>query len=197
MDLNEKYFSNGSRGFKILNRFYLKYRDLFTRTIFIEFDDFKNQIFLNISGIRLSEDIINEEAYIIGAIKIQCRVQLDKAIRSKKVLSESRTAGTAGDGESPSYMEKIETALPDPHIILEGEELLNIINIFKMELKSEERDLLNSMIDEKTRAEIAGEKNSNLNTLDTHIRRLRIRFFSFLKDNGYNYEVYRKYEKYD
>ena len=94
-------------------------------------------------------------------------------------------------------MEKIETALPDPHIILEGEELLNIINIFKMELKSEERDLLNSMIDEKTRAEIAGEKNSNLNTLDTHIRRLRIRFFSFLKDNGYNYEVYRKYEKYD
>ncbi|HKB85620.1 MAG TPA: hypothetical protein VKD08_05600 [Ignavibacteriaceae bacterium] len=197
MDLNEKYFSNGSRGFKILNRFYLKYRDLFTRTIFIEFDDFKNQIFLNISGIRLSEDIINEEAYIIGAIKIQCRVQLDKAIRSKKVLSESRTAGTAADGESPSYMEKIETALPDPHIILEGEELLNIINIFKMELKSEERDLLNSMIDEKTRAEIAGEKNSNLNTLDTHIRRLRIRFFSFLKDNGYNYEVYRKYEKYD
>ena len=154
MDLNEKYFSNNSRGFKIINRFYLKYRDLFSRTIFVEFEDFRNQIFLNISGIRLTEGINNEEAYIIGAIKIQCRVQLDKAIRSKKEKPESRMNETLVEGEGISFTENLSADLPDPHSILEGEEVFNCINVFKIQLTAEEKTLFNSMIDGKTRKEI-------------------------------------------
>ena len=195
MDLNEKYFSNNSRGFKIINRFYFKYRDLFARTIFVEFEDFRNQLFLNISGIKLTEGITNEEDYIIGAMKIQCRVQLDKAIRSKKEKPESRLNDTLVEGEGISISENLPADLPDPHIILEGEEVFNCINIFKMQLQAEEKRLFNSMIDGKTRQEIVEEQNINMNTLDTHIRRLRIKFFAFLKEKGYDFEIFRKFEK--
>jgi DNA-directed RNA polymerase specialized sigma24 family protein len=195
MDLNEKYFSNNTRGYKIINRFYLKYRDLFIKTIFTEFEDFRNQIFLNISGIKLSEEIKNEEAYIIGSIKIQCRVQLDKALRRKKEKPESQFNNSLIEEDGISITENLADSLPDPHEMLEGEEVFNSLNTFKLQLNTVEKELLNNMIEEKTRIEIAEAKNLNMNTLDTHIRRLRIKLFTFLKENGYEYKMFKKYEK--
>jgi len=89
-ELNPKYFPRETRGYKIINRFCYKYKDLFERTAFPNFNDFINQIFLNVSSIDFSRDIKNFDAYIIGTIKIQCRAQLDKAIKMKNLIAESR-----------------------------------------------------------------------------------------------------------
>jgi hypothetical protein len=195
LNINEKYFTNNTRGFKIIHHYYLKYHDLFIKTIFTEFEDFRNQIFLNISSIKITDEIKNEEAYIIGAIKIQCRVQLDKAIRSKKEKPESLLNESWENEDGISLTEQLLAEMPSPYELLEGEEVFNIINIFKLQLKKEEKDILNFLIDGKTRLEIAAEVNTNINTLDTHIRRLRIKFFTFLKENGFNYEMFKKYDK--
>ncbi len=192
MDLNEKYFSNNTRGYKILNRFYLKYRDLFSKTVFTEFEDFRNQIFLNISGIKFPDDVKNKEAYIIGAIKIQCRVQLNKALKYKNEKPESQLQnnGEIISEDGISITDQAPNFLPDPQQMLEGEEVFNIINIFKLQLNTGEKVLLNNMIDEKTRTDIADE-----NSLDANIKRLKIKFFAFLKEYDLNYEMFRKYEK--
>ena len=61
-EIQINYFSINTRGYKILKNFYLKYHDLFIKTIHPEFNDFLNQILLNVSKIKFSEDIINAEA---------------------------------------------------------------------------------------------------------------------------------------
>ncbi|MEJ2615244.1 MAG: helix-turn-helix transcriptional regulator, partial [Ignavibacteriaceae bacterium] len=76
----------------------------------------------------------------------------------------------------------------------ETKELFNHINTFKFQLKQNEVKLLNYLIDEKTRYEIAEEINLNLNTLDTHIRRLRIKFSRFLRKSGYSGGILDKYK---
>lgn len=197
MDLNEKYFSANTRGFKILNRFYLKYHDLFAKTLFTEFEGFRNQIFLNISGIKFPDYLKNEEAYLIGALKIQCRVLLDKALRykSEKSGDQLNNASQIINEEGISITEQLSAALPVPHEIPEGEQVLNSINIFKLRLNYEEKELFNSMIDGKSSTEIISEKNPNTNNVDINISKLRIKFFTFLKENGLDYQMFKNFEK--
>lgn len=194
-ELNKKYFAGKTRGYKILNRYYYKYSDLFRSTIYPDFNDFLNQIFLNVSGIDYSKDIQNLEAYIISSIKIQCRVQLDKALRSKKIIAENHLKKISSDEYEPSITEFIVSTNNNPHEILEGEEILNKINLFKLSLKKDDIDIINFLIDDKSRSEMVEMLNINLNTLDTKIRRIRMKFLAFLKKEGYKFKVFSKYEK--
>lgn len=193
-EINKKYFASGTRGYKIINFFYNKYSDLFKKTIYNDFGDFLNQIFLSISKIDFKKEIRNEEAYIIGTIKIQCRVLLDKAIKSKKIIPESQLKNSEYKENEESVITNYSTDNKDKLFeVMEGNEIFNQINIFKIQLKQDETRLLNYLIDEKTRYEIAEEINLNLNTLDTHIRRLRIKFSRFLKKSGYSARILDKY----
>lgn len=191
-EIQKVYFKPGTKGYKILSYYYTRYRDLFIKTIFSEFDEFINQIYLNVSGIRFSEEIKNPEAYIIGSIKIQCRVQLDLALKMKK-RQQKETTGQS-DNEEVSVLEDLPNKEQDPHSKVESSEIFNIINIFKLSLKESERYLFNSLIDDIPRKEIAKKGNQNLNTVDTQIRRLRIKLLSYLKDNGYSFEMFSKYD---
>jgi len=186
------YFNPGTKGYKILSFYYTRYRDLFIRTIHPEFDEFINQIFLSVSGIRLSEEIKNPEAYIIGTIKIQCRVQLDLALKMKK-RQQKETMEQSSDDEV-SVLENLPNKDQDPHSKVEGSEVFSIINVFKLSLRESERYLFNSLIDDIPRKEIAEKRNQNLNTVDTQIRRLRIKFLSFLREEGYTFEMFSKYD---
>ncbi len=192
--INKKYFTYGTRGQKIITNFYKKYSDIFQRTIYNNFEDFSNQIFLSVSNIDFNKQIRNEEAYIIGTIKIQCRVLLDKAIKSQKVIPESRLNKYNEDDPEISWINNI-TVNPHNEQIeqLDMEELFHHINIFKIQLNHNEVTLFNYLIDEKSRLEIADDINLNLNTLDTQIRRLRIKFSRFLKKSGYTGRMLDKY----
>ncbi|GAB6282383.1 MAG: hypothetical protein STSR0008_11280 [Ignavibacterium sp.] len=88
-ELHTNYFKAKTNGYKIINFFYHKYYDLFKKSIYPTFNDFLNEIFINISKINFSRKIINEKAYILGSIKIQCRICLDKVIKLKSEEAES------------------------------------------------------------------------------------------------------------
>jgi hypothetical protein len=166
-EISEKYLTPGTHGHKILRVFYTKYRDLFARTLHHEFDEFRNQILLNISSINFSEEIKNVEAYIIGTLKIQCRVQLDRALKIKNRTGHQQEAGNSETEEEESFYEKIPSANPGPLENLESQEIFTAVNVFKLTLKSSEVDLLNFLIDGIPRIEIAEKQKMNLNTLDT------------------------------
>jgi len=191
-DLNTNYFAKGTRGYLIISRFYYKYHDLFEKTIFTDFNDFVNQIFLNISGIDFSKEIRNLEAYIIGTIKIQCRVQLDKSIKMKNVVAERRIEKY--EEEEPVVFE-IPAKGNDPEELFDLQEVFLHLNLFKLQLKQSDVDLLNYLIDEKSRQEIADETQLNFNTLDTRIRRLRIKVADYFKNLGYSSSDFDKFEK--
>jgi hypothetical protein len=193
-EINKKYFTYGTRGQKIINNFYNKYSDLFKRTIYNDFEGFSNQIFLSVSNIDFNKKIRNEEAYIIGTIKIQCRVLLDKAIKSQKVIPESRLNKYKDSDPENSGINNITVNRQNEQIEkLETEEFFHLINIFKIQLNQNEVTLFNYLIDEKSRHEIADEIHLKLNTLDTQIRRLRIKFSRYLKKTGYTGKIFDKY----
>ncbi len=188
------YFKPGTKGHNILCFYYTRYRDLFEKTIYPELDEFKNQIYLNVSAIKFSDEIKNLEAYIIGTIKIQCRVQLDRALKMKnRQQKESDNPGKDEENDR-NYLDNIAGKEPDPHNKIESDEIFNIVNTFKLSLKEWEKEILNSLIDEIPRIEIAEMKKQNLNTIDTQIRRLRIKLSSFLKENGYTFNISDRYD---
>lgn len=193
-ELSEKYFVPGTRGYKMLRAYYAKYYDLFSRTLHHEFDEFLNQILLNVSTIKFSDRIKNLEAYIIGTIKIQCRVQLDRALKIKRRTSlypEEKNHETEGE---ELFYEKTPSSNPGPHETLESQEIFQSVNVFKLTLKSNEVDLLNFLIDGITRKEIAERNQININNVDTQIRRLRIKLLGYLKNCGYSFERFSRFE---
>ena len=192
-ELNQKYFSPDTPGYKIINRFYYKYNDLFERTNFSEFKEFLNQIFLNISKINFSSEIKNEEAYTIGSIKIQCRVLLDQALKVKNRMAFENPGITDESEELLSLSERMVSHNPGPLEMLEMQEVFQAVNIFKLSLKANELELFNNLIDDVPRAEISERYQLNLNTLDTQIRRLRIKLVTYLKDCGYSFRIFSKY----
>ena len=193
-ELHKNYFTPDSRGYKILRKFYSKYSDLFEKSSYPEFNDFLNQIYLNITRIDFNSEIENKEAYIIGAIKIQCRVQLDKVFKHKYHFVPE-TKNIDDEGNNVSIFENIKSENNNPVESYEGQEIFNTINIFKLKLKISEKQLLNYLIDETPRKEIADIQKINMNTLDTKIRRLRIKLFNYLKDSGYSLLKQKKFER--
>jgi hypothetical protein len=191
-EILETFFKPGTKGYKILFFYFSRYQDLFEKTTHQEFNEFLNQIYLNTSAINFSEDIKNIEAYIIGTLKIQCRVQLDLALKLKN--RQQRENKEEGDNEEHPISNKLPAKDPDPHDQVESTEVFSIVNTFKLSLKDWERDILNSLIDEIPRKEIAEMKNQNLNTIDTQIRRIRIKLSSYLKENGYKFNISDKYD---
>ena len=188
-----RFFKPDTKGYKILAFYYMKYQDLFEKTIFQEPDEFINQIFLNVSAINFSEEIKNIEAYIIGTIKIQCRVQLDRAIKTKKRQQRENPTEKLKE-DVVSDRDNLADKEQDPHRKMESDEVFSIMNTFKLSLKDWEREILNSLIDEIPRIEIAEMTKQNINTIDTQIRRLRIKLASFFKDNGYKFDISGKYD---
>ena len=191
-ELNHKYFSKDTRGYNILSRYYYKYHDLFIKTVFPDFNDFINQIFLNVSGINFSEEIKNPEAYLIGTIKIQCRVQLDKALKTKNFIPESRLGKNDEDEETVVY--RIPGKEGSPSEIFDLQEMFIHLNLFKLQIKKSDTVLLNHLIDGKSRKEIANDMQINFNTLDTQIRRLRIKLADYFKKLGYSSHMFDKFE---
>lgn len=196
-ELHKQYFSVKTNGYKIINFFYRKYYDLFKNSIYPTFNDFLNEIFINTSKINFSKEIINEKAYILGSIKIQCRICLDKVIKLKSEEAESYLNYNKKEEDENifSISSNEDAKILKPNEIYEGVELFNLINNFKLSLKQQDIFLLNLLIDEIPRKEIALKMNINLNTLDTKIRRLRTKLYEFIKKAGFEYQYANKFLK--
>lgn len=182
---HDTYLRQGTAGYAIIRRFHAKYADLLERTHLASVDDVVHDAFLALSKTDFSQ-IREVERYVMRAIKLHCWSLLDKAIRLKPIAVERQTTIESGmlevrGGESP--VEEVE-----------GMELLAHLNLFKSGLDRDDARLLNLLIDESGRVEIAGVMGLNMNTLDTKIRRLRIRLAEHLKSLGYSYRGMERFE---
>ncbi len=193
-ELNNNFFKVKTIGYKIISFFYNKYYDLFSQSIYPTLNDFLNEIFLSVSKINYSKDIKNIDNYIIGSIKIQCRSCLDKAIKLKSEISESNLNLNSDDEENIFQISnQNDPKVLVPSEIYDIEELFNLLDSFKLTINQSEISLLNLLIDETPRKEIAVKMNIKLNTLDTQIRRLRIKLIKYIKEYGFFYPHANKF----
>lgn len=193
-ELHNKYFKVKTNGYKIISFFYNKYYDLFNQSIYPTLNDFLNEIFLSVSKTDYSKEIKNIESYIIGIIKIQCRVCLDKVLKLKTEVSESKINLDQDDEENIFQISELnDPNVVKPNEIYDVKELFSLLDSFKLTLNQNEIHLLNLMIDEIPRKEMALKMNINLNTLDTQMRRLRIKLIKYIKKFGFSYPNKNKF----
>jgi len=182
------YFADETRGFYMMRKFYHKYADLLSRSEFPSFDDFRNQIYINLSDLNLDRATKTKEGYCIGAIKIQCRVQLEKALKEKVMLSESQMKREPEDNLSPIERQPDDQS-NNPEEQFNVSDLFREITLFRLQLRDVEKKVLNHLIDGMERPEMAKDLHLNTNTLDTHIRRIRLKLIAFLEERGFKTEL--------
>jgi DNA-directed RNA polymerase specialized sigma24 family protein len=188
-NLYSEYFKEGTGGFAIIRRFYRKYADVLGYIQCAHINDVINEVFLSLTRTDF-QHVKDEQHYVLRAIKLHCWSLLDRAIRVKALVQRGRETNAEGDivgnREVPGGT--------DQHAEHEGVELLAWMNLFKTQVSTHEARLLNLLIDETPRVEIATELGLNMNTLDTHIRRLRMKLADYLKTLGYSYRSFERFE---
>jgi len=188
--LHKEFLSEGSAGYAVIRKFYSRYADVLAHSTIVSIDDVVNEVFVSIAKTDFTK-VQNAEHYILRAIKLHCWSMLDKALRMKSV-SAQRKEDAHDEDEDPIVLEP--STQHQQLAEVEGMELLGYINLFKSTLGTQEAQLLNMLIDGVERFEIAKKLVVNINTLDTHIRRLRIRLADYLRSLGYSYAALEKFE---
>jgi DNA-directed RNA polymerase specialized sigma24 family protein len=186
--LHSRYFIEGTSGYAIIRRFYLKYNDVLPLIHCADMNDLVNDVFLSLSQTDFTQ-VRDEQRYVLRAIKLRCWSLLDRAIREKTLAGISQSRTSEGDGVAER------AAQPAGHLTeIDGMELMSTVNLFKTRVSIREAELLNMLIDEIPRSEIAARLALNMNTLDTHIRRLRKKLVGHLKGFGYTYKALERFE---
>ena len=188
--LHQQFLQQGSTGYAVIRRFYSRYADVLVHSTIVSIDDVAHEVFISLSKTDFTR-VKDVEHYVLHAIKLHCWSILDRSIRLKGLV-ETRNADDDSSGQD-AVISKL--SRPGNQITeVEGSELLALVNLFKAKVASNEAQLLNLLIDETPRSEIASTLGLKMNTLDTNIRRLRIRLADFLKGLGYSYKVLEKFE---
>lgn len=191
--LYQTYLTKGTAGFAVIRRFSSKYSDLLTRANLIDIDDIVHEVFLSLSKTDFAE-VRDVEHYVMRAIKLRCWSLLDKAMREKILTSDRHGAPYEDENERSRAHDLRAPNHSQPLAELEGIELLSNLNSFKAQISPKEARLLNLLIDETERLDIAKILELNINTLDTAIRRLRIRLVDYLRGLGYMFKAFERFD---
>ena len=183
------HFQGGTPGHNLIRKFYTRYADLLRHANLTDLDDIVHEIYASISKTDFTR-VRNPEHYIMRAIKLQCWSLLDKAFRVKQRFHVAGQATQVNGRDDPSTTL---AADEDPSETLQERELIVLINLFKETIRPGEAQILNHLIDMTPREEIAQLMNLNMNTLDTQIRRLRIKLVRHLSSMGYAHPSFRKF----
>ena len=191
--LHSKYFTEGTPGFATIRKFYRKYGDVLIQLHYTNINDVVHEVFLSLSRTDFTH-VQNEEHYVMRAIKLHCWSLLDKAIRQKAVVAEDASSNSLDETETNVGLHTVPADRHDHLAQIEGMELLSYVNLFKTLISERDARLLNLLIDEASRAEMSRLLELNMNTLDTHIRRLRIKLVEYLKSLGYTYKALERFD---
>lgn len=191
--LYKKYLEQGTIGYAVIRAFYSRYADVLARAGMVHVNDVVHEVFVSLTKIDFSQ-VQNADHYTMRAIKLHCWSILDKAIRFKTLAPERREAADRADADSLRQKDIQGPGSVDHLSEFEGMELLASMNLFKSHIGTSEARLLNLLIDGIPRSEIASTLGLKMNTLDTKIRRLRVRLADFLRSLGYSYKVLEKFE---
>jgi len=188
--LHKKYLSEGTSGYAIIRRFHVKYSDVLFKANILQVEDVVHEVLLSLSKTDFSR-VQNVDHYVLRAIKLHSWSLLDRAIRLKSMSVDA--ISDPNEGEEVGERQPNGSISRDHLDVIEGAELLAYVNLFKSTISPRDSRLLNLLIDETERSEIAKLLELNLNTLDTSIRRLRIRLAEFLKNLGYSYKALERF----
>jgi len=188
--LHQKYLREGAAGYAVMRRFYSRYTDVLAHSTIVSVDDVVHEVFVSLSKTDFTK-VQNVEHYVMRAIKLHCWSLLDKAIRLKALVVENTNDVDSDD--TVLGASKADTSADHP-TELDGMELLACVNLFKAQVGLKESRLLNLLIDETPRSEMAALLGLKMNTLDTNIRRLRIQLVEYLKGMGYTYKAFEKFD---
>jgi DNA-directed RNA polymerase specialized sigma24 family protein len=173
----------------VIRRFYSRYTDVLAHSTIVSVDDVVHEVFVSLSKTDFAK-VQNVEHYVLRAIKLHCWTLLDKAIRLRALVGDNADDRDSDETTKGALKERLITDHPTE---LEGIELLACVNLFKAQVGLKEARLLNLLIDETPRSEMADLLGLNMNTLDTNIRRLRIRLVEYLRGLGYTYKAFEKF----
>ena len=190
--LYRNHFQNGTPGYTLIRNFYIRYADLLRYASLIDLDDIVHEVYASISRTDFTK-VRNREHYIMRAIKLHCWSLIDKSSRMKQHRGASQIPEAQINGTDDTWMTS--GAEADPVESLQERELLVHINLFKEAIRPAEAQILNHLIDMTPREEIARSLNLNLNTLDTQIRRLRIKLVRYLSPMGYSHPSFHRFVK--
>ncbi|MGH9424976.1 MAG: hypothetical protein ACRD2L_01525, partial [Terriglobia bacterium] len=179
-------------GHAIIRRFHAKYADLLAKSHLVDLNDVVHEVFVSLAKTDFAE-VRNIEHYVMRAIKLQCWSLLDKAIRQRALAGEPQRIARLEDADSRADRELPGADTNEPLAELEASELLAKMNLFKASTTPGEAHLLNLLIDETSRSDMAKLLNLNMNTLDTQIRRLRVRLTGYLQVLGYTYKALERF----
>ena len=187
--LHQDFLRQGSAGYAVIRKFYSRYTDVLAHSTIVSIDDVVHEVFVSLSKTDFTK-VQNVEHYVMRAIKLHCWSLLDKAIRLKALVGEN--ANDLDSDETVKGPAKAAGSADHP-AELDGMELLAFVNLFKAHVGTKEARLLNLLIDETPRSEMAALLGLKINTLDTNIRRLRIRLVEYLRGLGYTYKAFEKF----
>ncbi|HSR18197.1 MAG TPA: hypothetical protein VLM39_08935 [Ignavibacteriaceae bacterium] len=168
--LYSEYFIKDSRGYNFIRRFYDRYQDELQTIAYNSFDSLLNHIILVINTIELPKITKNEEVYLSGLIKVQCRALIDQILKLKS--SDNETNNDQQVNNSPKTRD-----------------VFKRISEFKLQLAPKELTIFNSIIDEETREDLT-EEGINTDSYQGTIKKLKSRFITYLKELGYNYNTF-------
>jgi hypothetical protein len=164
------YFIKDSRGYNFIRRFYDRYQDELQTIAYNSCDSLVNHISLIINTVELPKTTTNEEVYIIGLIKVQCRTMIDQVLKLKNTDNETNNDQQANNSAKTR-------------------DVFKKINEFKLQLDPKELTIFNSIIDEETREELS-EEGINPDSYQGIVKKLKSRFITYLKELGYNYNTF-------
>jgi hypothetical protein len=168
--LYSEYFIKDSRGYNFIRRFYDRYGDELQTIAYNSFESLLNHISLVINTIELPKITRNEEVYITGLIKVQCRTLIDQILKLK-----------SSDNETNNDQQVNNPA--------KTRDVFKRISEFKLQLAPKELTIFNSIIDEETREDLT-EEGINTDSYQGTIKKLKSRFITYLKELGYNYNTF-------
>lgn len=163
-----KYFDKDSRGYNIIRKFHERYKDELQTIACNSFDSLLNKISVNINTVEIPKETGNEEAYIVGLIKVQCRMLID---RISMLNTSNGSTDEEGSQTAPS----------------KAKDVIKRITEFKLRLEPNELEIFNSLIDGETREEL-NEEGVNTSSYDSRVKKLRSKLNSYLRELGYKYE---------
>ncbi|HVO72779.1 MAG TPA: hypothetical protein VMT35_02040 [Ignavibacteriaceae bacterium] len=167
------YFIKDSRGYNFIRSFYERYKDELHSIAYNSFDSLLNHISLIVNIIELPKATRNEEVYIAGLIKVQCRTLLDQMLKLRNPESEP---GSPQEGKAGNNFSKTR-------------DVFKRITEFKLQLDSRELSIFNSTIDGESREDL-NEEGINTESYESTVKRLKTRFSIYLKELGYNYNSF-------
>lgn len=172
--IHNRYYSKNARGYYIIRKFYSKYRDQLENRSKLPLNQILHDFYLNLRKIDKSNIVNDDVNYILSAIHVQCRALLSDQKNAINPAVHKMKMNPESEGNSRTSSSEI----------IQMQEFLYQLSLFKLTLKDREIKILNSLIDGKSKEEITESEKLTADLYNKTIKKLSLKLKKFLKNLG-------------